>query len=84
MTRPSTPSPDLGARRARGIGLVLSASVVATAVVSAAAVVSGAGPSVLTLTTRAGRDAVPDLLTGDPAWRVLVPGIPDRGAVVDR
>ena len=42
MTRPSTPSPDLGARRARGVGLVLSASVVATAVVSAAAVVSGA------------------------------------------
>jgi len=42
VTRASTPSPDLGARRARGVGLVLSASVVATAVISAAAVVSGA------------------------------------------
>jgi homoserine kinase len=48
-----------------------------------AAVVSGAGPSVLTLTTHAGRGAVADLVGDDPAWRVLMPGIPGRGAVVD-
>jgi homoserine kinase len=48
-----------------------------------AAVVSGAGPSVLTLTTRARRDDVAGLVGDDPAWRVLMPGIPERGAVVE-
>lgn len=47
-----------------------------------AAVISGAGPSVLTLTTRDRVEAVRDLLATDPTWRVLAPGIPDEGAVV--
>jgi homoserine kinase len=48
-----------------------------------AAVISGAGPSVLVLTSRARREVVADLVAGDPAWRVLMPGIPEQGAVVD-
>ncbi len=48
-----------------------------------AAVVSGAGPSVLALTTRDRVPAVRDLLDADRAWRVLTPGVPERGAVVD-
>ncbi len=48
-----------------------------------AAVISGAGPSVLVLTTAAARAAVEALV--DPAdWRVLEPGIPDTGATVDQ
>jgi homoserine kinase len=48
-----------------------------------AAVVSGAGPSVLALTTRAGREAVAELAGDDPGWRVLMPGIPEQGAAVE-
>ncbi|HET7399544.1 MAG TPA: homoserine kinase [Intrasporangium sp.] len=46
-----------------------------------AAVISGAGPSVLVLTRRAVADAVQ---AGGPAgrWRRLMPGIPQRGVVV--
>jgi homoserine kinase len=46
-----------------------------------AAVISGAGPSVLVLTTRARRDAVraPEGVT---RWRRLTPGIPTTGAEV--
>jgi homoserine kinase len=44
-----------------------------------AAVISGAGPCVLVLTTR----AVIDRVTADPlVWRRLLPGIPDRGVDV--
>jgi homoserine kinase len=45
-----------------------------------AAVISGAGPSVLVLTTR---DAAADVAgLADPDWAVLRPGIPQVGAVV--
>lgn len=45
-----------------------------------AAVISGAGPSVLVL---ASRSRVDDIRRhGRPGWRVLTPGIPERGAVV--
>ena len=47
-----------------------------------AAVVSGAGPSVLVLTTAPDREAVMGLVGDDPAWRALTPGIPVRGAVL--
>lgn len=47
-----------------------------------AAVISGAGPSVLVLTTRAQADAVVSAVTGD--WRVLQPGVPATGAEVER
>jgi homoserine kinase len=43
-----------------------------------AAVISGAGPSVLVLATR--RTAVPVRSSAPPGWRVLAPGIPERGA----
>lgn len=43
-----------------------------------AAVISGAGPSVLVLATLATASAVAD--AGGGAWRTLLPGIPDRGA----
>lgn len=43
-----------------------------------AAVISGAGPSVLVLTTTAQIDSV----AGWPSWQRLTPGIPDRGAYV--
>ena len=43
-----------------------------------AAVISGAGPSVLVLTTRSLVDDV--RAHGGPGWRVLTPGIPDHGA----
>lgn len=46
-----------------------------------AAVISGAGPSVLVLTTRADAEAVV-VLAGDQ-WRVVRPGIPQRGAQVE-
>ena len=45
-----------------------------------AAVVSGAGPSVLVLTTRDRADAVVSAVTGE--WRVLQPGVPATGASV--
>ena len=45
-----------------------------------AAVISGAGPSVLVLSVR---DRVDDVRAhGEAGWRVLTPGIPDRGAQV--
>ena len=46
-----------------------------------AAVVSGAGPSVLVLTTRADRDAV-SVPQGFSGWRRLTPGVPSVGAQV--
>lgn len=45
-----------------------------------AAVISGAGPSVLVLTTRAGQAAVVD--GAARSWRALTPGVPDAGATV--
>ncbi len=45
-----------------------------------AAVISGAGPSVLVLAVREHVDAV--RAHGEDGWRVLTPGIPDRGARV--
>jgi homoserine kinase len=45
-----------------------------------AAVISGAGPSVLVLTTRDVAASVAGL--ADEAWTVLRPGIPEVGAVV--
>ena len=47
-----------------------------------AAVISGAGPSVLVLTTSRAVDEVRAL--GDGSWRVLTPGIPAAGAEVTR
>lgn len=47
-----------------------------------AAVISGAGPSVLVLTTRQAMHEVRGL--ADDAWSVLTPGIPHGGAVVRR
>jgi homoserine kinase len=47
-----------------------------------AAVISGAGPSVLVLTTTRTRPEVVGL--GGEGWRVLTPGIPQAGAVVTR
>lgn len=47
-----------------------------------AAVISGAGPSVIVLTTRAARDTVATL--ADETWTVLAPGIPEHGAQVIR
>lgn len=47
-----------------------------------AAVISGAGPSVLVLTTHAAREAVTTL--ADDSWSVLCPGIPHEGAQVSR
>lgn len=47
-----------------------------------AAVISGAGPSVLVLTTRESTAAVAEVAAGDAAWRALTPGIPEHGAVV--
>jgi homoserine kinase len=44
-----------------------------------AAVISGAGPSVLVLSTRDRADEVAAAVDG--AWRVLRPGIPEHGAV---
>jgi homoserine kinase len=45
-----------------------------------AAVISGAGPAVLVLSAR---DRVDDVRAhGEAGWRVLTPGIPDRGAQV--
>ena len=46
-----------------------------------AAVISGAGPSVLVLATRASADAVAALVPSD-GWRALVPGIPATGVSV--
>jgi homoserine kinase len=46
-----------------------------------AAVISGAGPSVLVLTTHERADAVEASV--DAAWRVLRPGVPDHGAQVE-
>ena len=43
-----------------------------------AAVISGAGPSVLVLTTRAGAAEVEAAVP--PSWRVLRPGVPEAGA----
>lgn len=48
-----------------------------------AAVVSGAGPSVLVLGTRAGETLRRTTEVGGPGWRVLEPGIDRRGAVVE-
>ncbi|NLJ53540.1 MAG: homoserine kinase [Intrasporangiaceae bacterium] len=45
-----------------------------------AAVISGAGPSVLVLTTRGSQDAV--VAMADDAWTTLTPGIPQTGAHV--
>lgn len=45
-----------------------------------AAVISGAGPSVLVLTTREAREAV--ISVADSAWSALTPGIPQVGAQV--
>lgn len=49
-----------------------------------AAVVSGAGPSVLVLTTvdRTDEVSAPADLGGEQAWELLVPGIPEGGVVV--
>jgi homoserine kinase len=47
-----------------------------------AAVISGAGPSVLVLTTRYAMEEVRGL--ADHTWSVLSPGIPQAGAVVSR
>jgi homoserine kinase len=47
-----------------------------------AAVISGAGPSVLVLTTPEQADRAARLAP-DPAWRVLTPGMPTTGARVD-
>jgi len=47
-----------------------------------AAVISGAGPSVLVLTTAGRVQAVRDAVVGD--WRVLEPGVPASGAVIVR
>ena len=47
-----------------------------------AAVISGAGPSVLVLTTQQARDTVATL--ADESWTVLAPGIPQQGAQVCR
>lgn len=47
-----------------------------------AAVISGAGPSVLVLTTRSSVVEVSGL--ADDSWQVLTPGIPQVGAVVTR
>ncbi|MDO5503313.1 MAG: homoserine kinase [Actinomycetia bacterium] len=47
-----------------------------------AAVISGAGPSVLVLTTREAAAQV--AAVADPAWTVLTPGIPSTGASVRR
>jgi homoserine kinase len=47
-----------------------------------AAVISGAGPSVLVLTTHARADAVEAAVPG--AWQVLRPGVPATGAEVER
>ncbi len=44
-----------------------------------AAVISGAGPSVLVLTTR---QAQPQVKAGGDGWRRLAPGIPDHGATL--
>ncbi|GAA2162807.1 homoserine kinase [Humibacillus xanthopallidus] len=46
-----------------------------------AAVVSGAGPSVLVLTTRGAVDSV-QVPAGCAGWRRLTPGVPVRGAIV--
>ncbi len=46
-----------------------------------AAVVSGAGPSVLVLTTRMAAPTV-QAPEGDEVWQRVVPGVPSRGAVV--
>ena len=46
-----------------------------------AAVISGAGPSVLVLATTSTADAVS--AAGADAWRVLRPGIPERGVAVE-
>ncbi len=47
-----------------------------------AAVISGAGPSVLVLTTR---DRQPDVAaSADGAWRALAPGVPEAGATLTR
>jgi homoserine kinase len=46
-----------------------------------AAVISGAGPSILVLTT-AGRRSAVEALVGAAEWRTLDPGIPDIGATV--
>ena len=45
-----------------------------------AAVISGAGPSVLVLATAETASGVAELV--DPSWRLLDPGVPDRGAQV--
>ena len=47
-----------------------------------AAVISGAGPSVLVLTTHARADGVEAAVGGD--WQVLRPGVPATGAQVER
>lgn len=47
-----------------------------------AAVISGAGPSVLVLTTRSSVPAVVGL--ADDSWEALTPGIPQVGAIVTR
>ena len=44
-----------------------------------AAVISGAGPSVLVLTTQDAVDVVAAF--GDDGWRVITPGVPEHGAV---
>ncbi len=45
-----------------------------------AAAISGAGPSVLVLTTADHLDRVADIAAGrGPLWQVLTPGVPDRG-----
>lgn len=50
-----------------------------------AATISGAGPSVLVLTTSEHVAAVREAATGtEVAWRVLTPGVPDRGVHVLR
>lgn len=46
-----------------------------------AAVISGAGPSVLVLATVATADEV--TTRGGDGWRVVLPGIPDRGVTVE-
>jgi len=45
-----------------------------------AAVISGAGPSVLVLSTVDAVDGVAPLVDG--AWQLLDPGVPDEGAQV--
>jgi len=46
-------------------------------------VISGAGPSVLVLTTP-GQIAVARAAAEPPVWRVLEPGIPATGASLER